>query len=249
MQVCLTCLRMLVMALVIVACLAAALTNTQIDSDAYNSAEVPTAFDFSNFGKAMAVILFATFYQTTLPSIVEQMRNKDHTMPKVLVWTTVVTIACYLSVGLIVPVAIPDVPSQCTLAFSHYSAGHAQDERPWWAATIGYLIVIFPALDVFSCFPLCSVALGDNLQSLVYGSVPRSSIPRTTYYSLKLLACVPAILVAMLEHNLGTVLNWAGLFGFFLMPFMIPICHLAGRKVIPVESKYDVRCLKKVRGR
>ena len=249
MQVTLTGLRLLVMALVVAACLAAALTNTEIDSDAYNPADIPTAFESDGTGKALAVILFATMYQTALPSIVEQMRNKDQTVPTVLTWTTMVIIVCYLSVGLIVPVAVRDVPSQCTMAFTDYSAGYSQQEKPWWASTIGYLIVIFPALDVFSCFPLSSVALGDNLQSLVYGSVPRSSIPRSGYYGLKLLACVPAIVVAMLEHNLSTVLDWAGLFGFFLMPFMIPMCHLAGRKVLPVESQYDVRRLSKVMAR
>jgi amino acid permease len=246
MQICMTVLRIVVMTLVIAACLAAALTNTHIDSVLYNPADIPAAVDFGAIGKALPVIVFASMYQTSLPSIVEQMRNKDRTVPKVLAWTTVTSLFFYLLLGLIVPIAIPDVPSQCSMAFRNYTAGHKVDHRPWWTYALGYLVVIFPALDVFSSFPLCSVALADNLQSLVYGSVPRNSIPRVGFYGVKLFACVPALVIAMLAHNLGTVLDWAGLFGFFLVLFMIPLCHLAGRKVLPIESQYDVRRLPRV---
>jgi len=246
MQICMTVLRIVVMTLVIAACLAAALTNSHIDNVLHNPADVPAAVDFRTMGKALPVIVFASMYQTSLPSIVEQMRNKDRTVPKVLAWTTVVSLFFYLLLGLIVPIAIPNVPSQCSMAFRNYTAGHPLNHRPWWTYALSYLVVVFPALDVFSSFPLSSVALADNLQSLVYGSVPRNSIPRVGYYSVKLFACVPALIVAMLTHNLGAVLDWAGLFGFFLVLFMIPLCHLAGRKVLPIESQYDVRRIPRV---
>lgn len=246
MQICMTILRIVVMTLVIAACLSAALTNTHVDSVLYNSADVPDAVNFQTMGKAMPIIVFATMYQTSLPSIVEQMRNKDRTVPKVLAWTTIVSLFFYLMLGLIVPIAIPNVPSQCSMVFRNYTAGHSLDHRPWWTFVLSYLVVIFPALDVFSSFPLNSVTLADNLQSLVYGSVPRNSIPRVGFYAVKLFACVPALVVAMLQHNLGPVLDWAGLFGFFLVLFMIPLCHLAGRKVLPIESQYDVRRVPRV---
>lgn len=246
MQMFMTCMRFVVMTFVILVCLFSAMTHSSLESDDYNEANVPHAASFRYLGQALPIITFASLYQTQLPSIVEQMRNKDRTVPRVLAAVTFMSLFYYLLLGLIVPVAIAKVPSESTMAFRHFSAGRSQSERPWWTYFIEHLVVIFPALDVFSSFPLMSVALSDNLMSLVYGSVPKNSIPRVGYYGLKLAACVPPLIVAMMEYNLGEVLDWAGLFGFFLIPFMIPMCHIAARKVLPVESQYDVHRIPRV---
>ena len=246
MQVFMTVMRFVVMTMVILVCLFSAMSHASISSSDFNDATIPPAISLSDIGRALPIITFASLYQTQLPSIVEQMRNKDRTVPKVIISTTFISLFYYLMLGMMVPVAIPDVPSESTMAFREFTGGYARNEKPWWAVTLGYLVVIFPALDVFSSFPLGSVALSDNLMSLVYGSVPKNSIPRVGYYSLKLSACLPPLIIAMLEYDLGNVLDWAGLIGFFLIPFMIPMCHIAGRKVLPVESQYDVHRVPRV---
>lgn len=41
--------------------------------------------------------------------------------------------------------------------------------------------------------------------------------------------------------DLGVILNWAGFFGFLVIPFMVPLQLVAARKMLPVESYYTVR--------
>lgn len=75
----------------------------------------------------------------------------------------IVASGLYALLGIIVPIAIDKVPSMSTLAFRDYSAGYKVSERPWWTLVIEYLIVLFPALDVFSAFPLTTISSNDNI--------------------------------------------------------------------------------------
>ena len=241
MQITMTVMRFLVMTTVIVTCLVSIATHRSNESGAYNQANMPTLASPRHLGRALPILLFATLYHTQMPNIAEHIKNKAKNVPRVAMLTALSSCLFYSALGLVVPTAIEDVPSQSTLSYRNYSAGYSGDGKPGWTYAIEYLVVIFPALDVFSSFPLGSVALGDNLMTLMYGSVPAAAIPRRAFYVCKLLACVPPLLIAVVEFNLGELLEWTGLLGFFLMPFMIPACHLASRQMLPQRSLYGLQ--------
>lgn len=240
MQYIMTTMRFAVMIIVISTCAYSVVTHSSLSSEEYNSAQLPAAAQPRAFGRALPIILFAVLYQVQLPSLIEHLRDKRRNAPRVAAMTAATSYLFYALLGLLVPTAISSVPGQSTLSYRHYSAGHASSQRPAWTYIIEYLVVIFPALDVFSSFPLNAIPLSDNLMTLVYGSVPKTAIPLKSYYLLKLIACLPALGVAALEFNLGEVLEWTGLLGFFLVLFTIPLCQIAGRKMLPVSSQYDV---------
>jgi len=240
MQYIMTTMRFAVMTVVISTCAYSILTHTSLSSEEHNSAELPAAAQPRALGRALPIILFAVLYQVQLPSLIEHLSDKRKNAPRVAAMTAATSYLFYALLGLLVPTAIPNVAGQSTLSYRHYSAGYAASQRPIWTYIIEYLVVIFPALDVFSSFPLNAIPLSDNLMTLVYGSVPKTAIPLKSYYVLKLVACLPALCVAALEFNLGEVLEWTGLLGFFLVLFTIPLCQIAGRKMLPVSSQYDV---------
>jgi hypothetical protein len=80
----------------------------------------------------------------------------------------------YVMIGLIIPIAIPDIESMSTLGWRDYSAGHSQSDRPWWTYLISYVIILFPAFDVFSILPITIIALSDNIISLFFGTTSRN---------------------------------------------------------------------------
>jgi len=84
-------------------------------------------------------------------------------LPKIIILAGVVSAAMYGLLGMIVPVAIESTPSMISISFRDYSAGYKADSKPWWTYIIEYSIVLFPALDVFSAFPLLSIASNDNI--------------------------------------------------------------------------------------
>lgn len=240
MQYIMTTMRFTVMIVVISTCVYSVISHTSVSNEEYNSAHLPSAAEPRALGRALPIILFAVLYQVQLPSLIEHLRDKRKNAPRVAALTAATSFLFYFLLGLLVPTAIPHVAGQSTLSYRHYSAGHSSSQRPFWTYLVEYLVVIFPALDVFSSFPLNAIPLSDNLMTLVYGSVPKTAIPLKGYYVLKLVACLPALCVAALEFNLGEVLEWTGLLGFFLVLFAVPLCHIAGRKMLPVPSQYDV---------
>lgn len=45
----------------------------------------------------------------------------------------------------------------------------ARGEHLWYCDLVSYFVVLFPALDVASAFPLNGITLGNNLMFAVYG--------------------------------------------------------------------------------
>lgn len=64
----------------------------------------------------------------------------------------------------------------CTAATEFHAAGKSvipaqlmELDRPWWAWAIVYYVLIFPAIDVVSAFPLNAIALANNVLVAVQG--------------------------------------------------------------------------------
>mmetsp|Transcript_25804 Transcript_25804/g.45494 ORF Transcript_25804/g.45494 Transcript_25804/m.45494 type:complete len:485 (-) Transcript_25804:2683-4137(-) len=241
MQSVMTLMRFFVIFTVIVASLYSIATNTNFDNSQYNPVDWPPAFNSAAFGRTLPIIFFANMFLITLPSIAEVVKNKAYTLPRVGLLTILTCGASYLFLGLAVSFAIVDVPSMSTLAFTNYSAGYEQGERPSWTYIIEYTIILFPALDVISAFPLNSIVLSDNLVSMFYGNMVEYALPKHARLKCKLMSCVPALLIAAIVYDLGHILDWTGLSGFYLMLFVIPLLHLVTRGLVPGKSEYDTR--------
>lgn len=57
----------------------------------------------------------------------------------------------------------------CSLNFAYYRGGASFDEEiPFFAIFVQYLIVLFPAFDVVSAFPLNAITLADSLYAAVF---------------------------------------------------------------------------------
>lgn len=240
-QSAMTFVRFIVMTLVIVTCVFDIAYHQHNESSDYNSIDTPSYFDFDYVGNAIPIILFASFYHNQIPTITEHVRERDKNLPKIISMTTVTCVVFYLALGLIVPFAIDDLPSMSTLSYRNYSAGHDESDKPWWTYIVEYIIIIFPAIDVFSAFPLQGIPLADNMLSLKYGALPKNAIPRGGLLFFRSLVVVLPVLIAFFEFNLGQILDFVGMVGFLMVPVTIPILHLASRKLLEKESTYDVK--------
>jgi len=86
-------------------------------------------------------------------------------------------------------------------------------------------IVLFPAIDVSSAFPLNAVTLGDSLMSSFYGSkVHEIENIKSFKILFRLFASVPPIVASSLNLHLGTITDFTGLAGFaiaFIFPALL----------------------------
>jgi hypothetical protein len=59
---------------------------------------------------------------------------------------------------------------------------------------------------------------------------------------VRLGVCIPPLLIALVEFDLGVILSWIGLCCLLVVPFIIPLSLVASRKILPVADVYRVPC-------
>ena len=90
-------------------------------------------------------------------------------------------------------------------------------------------VVLLPAFDVASAFPLNAITLGNSLMSWYHGSrihtLGAEAYRRQLTY-FRLLAVLPPLLAALFVSSLGVITNFAGVTGFaiaFLFPALLAL--------------------------
>jgi hypothetical protein len=152
---------------------------------------------------------------------------------------------CYSAIGLSAAFAISDVPSNVSLKYKNFTFGKSLSERPLWTQMISYVVVLFPAFDLISIFPIASHAISDNIVSAFYGTnrVQILIEHKIAFYAIRVVSILPSFAYALVQTQLviriqGSIINNTGMLSFFLILIMIPMCHIAARYYIPVESLY-----------
>mmetsp|Transcript_31513 Transcript_31513/g.31226 ORF Transcript_31513/g.31226 Transcript_31513/m.31226 type:complete len:343 (-) Transcript_31513:43-1071(-) len=234
----LTIMRFCIISLVVFASIGLLASEKQVDDDDHESFKMPPLATTNKLGNMASVILFTFLFQVQFPSISEFMKFRSRNLKKIIVLVTVTSFVLYAMIGMIVPMAIHDVEGECTLSFREYSAGMGQSDREWWTYLIAYVIVLFPAIDVFSSFPLMGLPLSDNLMTLYYG-VDSKNIPNNAHYYFRAACLFFPFFIAFFVYDISLIYNWVGLFGFLLQPIAIPIMHVAVRLMNNTPSNYD----------
>mmetsp|Transcript_17329 Transcript_17329/g.29304 ORF Transcript_17329/g.29304 Transcript_17329/m.29304 type:complete len:427 (+) Transcript_17329:273-1553(+) len=108
---------------------------------------------------------------------------------------------------------------------------NANGSIPLYAYFISNFIILFPAVDVASAYPLNALTLGNNLMSSYFGEKIDLYLGSKLYLtSFRLLAAIPPFVGAMVVRELGHITAFTGLTGFaiaFIFPGLLSIASLA----------------------
>ena len=234
-QTFLTFMRFGIILTICITCLAALLADKRIDKDASNDGDIGPVYDWRYTGHAVFTVTFAFVYHLNFPSIIEFVKDRQKSLPKIIMLASTTCFLLYVFVGLSAASAIGSVESEVTLSYRDYSGGFST--RPWWSYGISFIIVLFPAIDVFSCFPLMAISISDNLTTMCYGVGYKGK--GLTMFRV-VVVCLP-VAIAFFEYNLGVISTVVGVFGFILGPLGIPMLHLASREMLKTKGPYDTK--------
>tara|TARA_B110000305_G_scaffold223273_1_gene267663 strand:+ start:415 stop:819 length:405 start_codon:yes stop_codon:yes gene_type:complete len=108
----------------------------------------------------------------------------------------------------------------------HAGTGHRSatdgvwEGKAWWVNLIAFYVIVFPATDVISAFPLNGITLGNNLMSQVYPSKSRGrgedrdrEEDKKTVTLFRLMGCIPPIIGACFVRDLGKITDYTGITG------------------------------------
>lgn len=161
-------MRLLVFTLIITTSIIAISTDKELESDGQIEAS-PVWFDMKNYGGLFSIVFLATLFQNTIPLTTNFLEDKEKNLPILIYLTTVTIVVLFSTVAIISNFAIDDVEKAIILNWRDYSAGHSADDKPWWCYVISFIIVILPAIDVGSAFPILCSNLSGNLLNVYSG--------------------------------------------------------------------------------
>lgn len=185
------------------------------------------AFDWTNLGLVFPIAIYSQIFHHSVPGLSHPLRNKA-AAPKVFSAVLATTMILYSALGISVGFFYgASIPQTCTIAWAEYSGGHING-KPGWASFIGYMIVLFPPLDIISAFPLNAITLGNNLLCAFVEDERKQQLKRFKL-PFRFLAAIPPIVGAMVVRDLGVILKYTGCVGV-LIAFAYP-CVLQYKSV------------------
>jgi amino acid permease len=174
----------------------------------------------------LPISTFAFIFTHNIPVISEPVNDKRQ-LHWIYLSTTLLCFFGYTSIGIFVSLYFgSDILSSCNLNWANPAdaASPLSSFPPLLAQLISLYVVVFPALDVISAFPLNAITLGNNLLVLFLNHtehVDHTEIPTYYKYLYRLSASVPSFLMAYCLSDVGTITDFTGIAGFFL-GFLFP---------------------------
>lgn len=233
-------LRFISLMLILITCIVNISGHRKNDGAGHNSADLPPLMNPLNIGHAIPIILFASSYQVHIPTISESINNKAKNLRSITILTVITCFVFYTLLGILASTAIEDVPSMASLGYRNYTGGYSRSSRPAWTYIIEYLIIISPALDVLTCFPIKALTIADSIVTWKYGG-DLGRVNKWVLFWVRFGITLLPLVVSFIVFNLGTILDWVGLLGFVIVQIPIPLLHLAFKHLVPGKSDYEVK--------
>lgn len=198
------------------------------------SAEVVGALehtDWSAAGLMFSTAVFSQLFQHSVPGLMRPLRAAEQRAAPAVFRTAIGgTALFYVLLGLSCSAYFgAAIRPACNLNWTRFAwpgGGGRGGEEAWWAAGLSQAIILFPALNTISVFPLIAITLGNNLmhyfpqlKRLDVGPNPvldRPARRRLHTTCWRLVAALPPIIAALWVSDLSVTMQVAGLFGIYV---------------------------------
>ena len=200
---------------------------------------VPPLINLRYLPSSISIILFSSSYQIHVPTITQVINEKEKYLKKINFLGVLTCFILYSLVGLSVSFYSDKVPEMASLLFRNFSAGYPLESRPLWAVLCEYLIIICPAIDVLTCYPIKSLTISDAIITWQYGTKVHE-VKRSVVILNRAIVSLSPIIVCYIFYDLADILYWIGLTVFVIMQIAFPLMHLAMKIMVPGKSKFDI---------
>ena len=174
-QAVMSIMRFVIIGLLLATCIAAMAMNSNLTDSKSNNASA-TFFTPLGIGLTLPIIFMSSVFHAAIPNTIQYVKDKNTNVPLIIHSAIITSTVLFLLLGIIIPLGVSDIEGMITMNYLGYTGGH--DEQSWWSYIIMYFIVLFPALDVLSVFPLLAINLSDNLISLRYGKFENNTLSK-----------------------------------------------------------------------
>lgn len=146
-----------------------------------------------------------------------------------------------------------DVEQSANLHWNNYVgstgrlARYGWEETALWSRAISIFVVVFPALNCISSFPLNAIVLGNNIMSTIYGDNVREYELNIRFrVAYRLLSTVPPIVGALFVRELGLITAYAGLFSIATAFFFPPLLYIQSKAMARAAGLKKKTCYESI---
>jgi hypothetical protein len=171
----------------------------------------------------LPIVAYAFIFHHSVPSLAHPVKDKQ-SLVSIFTYALLISLAAYALVGVVVSLFFgSDLNTASNLNWETYVGVRNRDGSvPIYAQVLVFFVVLFPALDVASAYPLNAYTLGNNMMSAYYGhEMHLHEASRVKLSIFRACAAVPPLFGAMLVSDLDKITKYTGLTGFAVM-FIFP---------------------------
>lgn len=197
-------------------------------------------FEPSQMYYLLPVAAYAYIFHHSVPSLADTAKDKQH-LAHLFRTALVISMVAYMAVGTIVALYFGDaIDTTSNLNWGHYrgpqSSTAKDNDVPVYASIVSFFVVLFPAIDVASAYPLNAYTLGNNLMGMYYGKETyKHENSRWKLSLFRALAAAPPIFGGLLVSKVEQITAYTGLTAFGLA-FVFP----------PLLARYSAKTLAEI---
>lgn len=224
-QVFLTSFRAFVFFIMFISCSIASSTNPVSDEP------IPLA-KWDSVSLIFTASSFALLFQPSAPGLIFPLKDQTKASS---VFARAIVICVLLYFGLSCAAAIyfrDKLKPSVNLNWRSFSFSK-DGKKGLGTLVMNYILVLFPAIDTISVFPLLTVTLGNNLLFALGPFLEtRISSALARRVLCRLLACIPPLIASYFIQRLDTILQISGIFSAYIA-FVNPslLIHLAHKRM------------------
>eukprot|EP00602_Paraphysomonas_sp_CaronLab_P013815 CAMPEP_0185041578 /NCGR_PEP_ID=MMETSP1103-20130426/41073_1 /TAXON_ID=36769 /ORGANISM="Paraphysomonas bandaiensis, Strain Caron Lab Isolate" /LENGTH=417 /DNA_ID=CAMNT_0027581379 /DNA_START=297 /DNA_END=1550 /DNA_ORIENTATION=- len=210
--------------------------SPDIDDAAPLASPMSNLWDHSGLRIIIPIALFANIFHHSIPALSEPTIDKKQ-LSSIYASTLLCCYIAYTLIGVTLSLYFGDsIMSSSNLNWMDYDGGIAEGEvsRRTGALLVQLVssyIIVFPAVDVASAFPLCAITLGNNLLSSCCEKGV-NSMERSYVIAFRLVSAIPPLIGAACVQSLGTITDYTGITGFFLVFIFPPLLAYFSKKIL-----------------
>jgi hypothetical protein len=189
-------------------------------------------YDLSKIYLLTPIAAYAFIFHHSVPALAEPIADKT-TLNHLFKTALIVSMIFYIALGVIISAYFGHETEQSSnLMWKNYIGySLSPNNVSWFASLSRFFVLLFPAVDVASAFPLNAFTLGNNLMTAYYGKeIHKYDNSRFHLTIFRLIAAVPPICGALIIKDLGKITSYAGLTGFVLAFVFPPVLAYASEK-------------------
>merc|ERR1719361_345951 len=183
------------------------------------SYDADNLWNWSDIAYFMAVAAFAYGNQFCIPDVISPMEyearmTKQHELQG---FPNVLCGFIYILLGVTVSLYFgSNIDDPCTLSWDGYMGFTYHSSQPIGAAIIQWIVVLLPAVDIGSAFPLNAISMANTTEAMLYFYTNTEYNPKYLIV-IKVAICVISSGLALLVWNFELVLALSGAFELLAM--------------------------------